>query len=169
MVSRFLLAMSFCVYSAFAQSAAGVGTISGQVRDASGSVVPNAKVVVSNSSNGIVRNLTTNEAGVFTAGSLPPAPGYTIAVNAAGFGAWEMKNADLAVGQNLNLTVALTIATSATQLEVTAVAPLVEDTKTDVSQVIGTREIQELPINGRRVDTFVLLTPGSPTTATSDC
>jgi len=42
---------------------------------------------------------------------------------------------------------------------VTAQAVLVEDTKTDVSQLVNTRQILELPINGRRVDSFVLLTP----------
>ena len=52
------------------------------------------------------------------------------------------------------------MAAAATQVEVNAVAPLVEDTKTDVSQVIDARQIQDLPINGRRVDSFVLLTPG---------
>ena len=37
---------------------------------------------------------------------------------------------------------------------------MVDDTKTDVSQVIGSQQILDLPINGRRVDSFVLLTPG---------
>src|SRR5579883_2928633 len=144
---------------AMAQSTAGAANISGVVRDASGAFVPNASVVVSNASNGIMRRLNTNEAGVFAAGALTPAPGYTVDVSVAGFNPWQLKNADLAVGQNLNLNVTLTVATSTTQMEITAVAPLVEDTKTDVSQVIGTVEIQELPINGRRVDSFVLLTP----------
>ena len=155
-----LIVSVLVVCSAWAQSTAGAGNISGVVRDASGSFVPGAKVAVSNAALGIVRRLSTNEAGVFTAGSLVPAPGYSVAVEAPGFAPWEMKDAELAVGQNLNLNVTLAVAASATQLEITAAAPLVEDTKTDVSQVIGTTEIQELPINGRRVDSFVLLTPG---------
>ena len=48
---------------------------------------------------------------------------------------------------------------AATQVEVSAAAPVVESTKTGVSQVVGTKQIDELPINGRRVDSFVLLTP----------
>ena len=47
-----------------------------------------------------------------------------------------------------------------------AAAQLLEDTKTDVSQVVGTREIMELPINGRRVDSFVLNTAGVTNDAT---
>ena len=64
------------------------------------------------------------------------------------------------MGQNLDLQVNLTVAGSATALDVVATAPLAQDTKTDLSQVVDTRQIQDLPINGRRVDTFVLLTPG---------
>ena len=45
-------------------------------------------------------------------------------------------------------------------MEVQGTAPLVDETKTDVSQVVDSQQILDLPINGRRVDTFVLLTPG---------
>jgi hypothetical protein len=143
-----------------AQSAAGVAGISGVVRDPSGSVVPNAKVVVASEGQGTLRTVTTNEAGVFTAPALTPGPGYQVAVNAAGFAAWETKGIVLSVGQNVDLKVALTIAATATEVQVAAAAPLVEDTKTDLSQVVDSRQILDLPINGRRVDTFVLLTPG---------
>src|SRR4029077_18288598 len=48
-----------------------------------------------------------------------------------------------------------------TEVNVSATAaPLVDDVKSHVSQVIGNTEIQELPINGRRYDSFALLTPG---------
>ncbi len=69
-----IIAMVFCAVG-FAQSVAGLGAISGTVRDASGASVPGAQVVVANESKGIRRTLTTTEAGVFTAPSLVPAPG----------------------------------------------------------------------------------------------
>jgi hypothetical protein len=145
--------------AAVAQTAAGMAGISGVVRDASGLAVPNAKVDITNGGRGVTRNLTTNDAGVFTAPALVPAPGYAVNVTAQGFAAYDARDLELPVGQNLNLNVNLTVAANATQVEVTVAAPLVEDTKTDVSQVIGTQQIQDLPINGRRVDSFVLLTP----------
>jgi outer membrane receptor protein involved in Fe transport len=163
MVSRQISPFVLCILtaaSAFGQTAAGFGAISGAVRDASGAAIPNAKVTVSNPGKGIVRNLATNEAGVFTAPALVPASGYSVAVTAPGFAPWDVKDVQLLVGQNVNLNISLLVAASTTQVEVTATAPLVEDTKTDVSQVIGSREILELPINGRRVDSFVLLSPG---------
>src|SRR4051794_40968664 len=136
-------------YSAFGQTAAGMAGLSGVVKDPSGSAVPAAKVVISSESQGNLRSLETNEAGLFSAPALPPGPGYKVAVTAAGFAGYENKGLTLQVGQNVNLNIALTVAAGATQVEVTAAAPLVEDTKSDVSQVIDSQQIQELPINGR--------------------
>src|SRR5205809_7859989 len=99
--------------SVFAQSAGGLAGISGVVRDASGSVVPNAKVVVSNDTNGTTRTLTSNEAGLFTAPALSPAPGYKVTVAAPGFSGYEAKDIVLQVGQSLDLNVKLSVAQSA--------------------------------------------------------
>ena len=151
---------AFAAGSAWAQSAGGLGGISGTVRDSSGASVPKAKVVVSNASQGTNRELTTNDSGLFTAPALVPGPGYHVTVTASGFSTWEATDLTLLVGQNLDLNILLAVGQTATRVEVTAAAPLVEDTKTDVSDVVGTKQIMDLPINGRRVDSFVLLTAG---------
>ncbi len=145
--------------AAFAQSQAGLGSIGGTVQDASGAVVPGAKVIVANESKGITRTLSTNEQGVFLAPSLPPANGYSVAVDATGFGHFEQKDLELMVGQQVNLPIVVSVQGAAQTVEVTAAAPIVDSTKTDVSQVVGELQIQDLPINGRRVDSFVLLAP----------
>ena len=150
----------------FAQSAGGVAAISGVVRDPSGAPVPNAKVVISSASQGQVRSLTTNDAGVFTAPALIPGPGYRVSVTVPGFSTYEAKDLVLAVGQNLDLPITLAVGTSTMEVEVTAAATAVDDTKSDVSTVVDSHDIQELPINGRRVDSFVLLTPGVSNDAT---
>jgi outer membrane receptor protein involved in Fe transport len=152
-------ALLFASASLFAQSA-GVAGITGVVRDQSGAVVPNAKVVISSESQGTLRTLNANSEGVFTAPVLTPGAGYEVKVTAAGFAEYDAKDIVLQVGQNLDLHVSLAVGQTATQVEVNSAAPMVEDTKTDLSQVVDTRQIQDLPINGRRVDSFVLLTPG---------
>jgi outer membrane receptor protein involved in Fe transport len=149
----------FAGLAAFAQSVAGLGAISGTVRDASGAAVPNAQVVVANDARGIRRNLTTTEAGVFTAPSLIPATGYSVTITMQGFATYEAKDIQVLVGQNVSLDVELAVAGTSTQVQVEATAPIVDSTKTDVSQVVGSAQIQDLPINGRRVDSFVLLAP----------
>ena len=154
--SFFLCASALCL----AQSAGGVAGISGEVKDESGATVPNAKVVISSDSRGVVRTLMTNNSGIFTAPALIPGSGYKVGVTAAGFTPYEASGISLLVGQNLNLGIALTVGHASTTVEVNAAAELLEDTKTDVSQVVGTRQIMDLPINGRRVDSFVLNTAG---------
>jgi outer membrane receptor protein involved in Fe transport len=150
------LASSVC---AFAQTGAGMGAISGKVQDASGASVPGAQVAVSNESKGIRRSVQTTEAGVFVVPSLAPAMGYVVKVTKDGFNQYEVKDLQVQVGQNVDLAVALAVAGTSTQVQVDAAAPVIDSSKTDVSQVIGSVQIQEMPINGRRVDTFVLMGP----------
>ena len=159
-ICRFLTLLFVCsLASIWAQSVAGLAGIAGVVRDGSGAAVPGANVIVANESKGIRRALTTNESGVFTAPALVASPGYSVTVNKDGFTAYEAKNITLNVGQQVDLSVALTVASSATSIQVVAEIPIVESTKTGVSQVVDSKQIQNLPINGRRVDSFVLLTP----------
>ncbi len=152
--------------SLFGQAAGGAAGISGTVKDASNSAIPNAKVVISTASQGQVRTITTNAAGAFIAPALIPGPGYKVSVSAAGFSAYDVKDIDLQVGQTLDLQVKLEVGAAATQVEVAGTAPLVDAEKSDVSTVVNNQQIQELPINGRRVDSFVLLTPGVTNDAT---
>jgi hypothetical protein len=156
----------FLPASVFAQAAGGVAGISGTVHDATGAAVPNAKVVISSASQGQIRSLTSNGSGVFSAPALIPGPGYQVTVTATGFAQYDVKDIDLQVGQNLDLNVRLQVGAATTQIEISAAAPLIDDIKSDVSQVVGTREIMELPINGRRVDSFVLNTVGVTNDAT---
>jgi hypothetical protein len=144
----------------FAQTAAGMGGLSGSVRDAQGASVPQAQVAIVNAEKGIRRTLETNEAGLFSAPALVPASGYHVIVTRQGFAVFEARDLEILVGEQVNLNVTLQVAAAATQVEVIATAPLVDGTKTNVSQVVESAEIQSLPINGRRVDAFVLLTPG---------
>ena len=70
---------------AFAQAVAGLGAISGTVRDSSGAIIPGATVVLTNGSKGVRRTMLSTEAGGFSAPALVPASGYTLDGFAAGF------------------------------------------------------------------------------------
>lgn len=145
--------------TSFCQTAGGVAGLTGVVLDSSGASVPHAEVVVDNPHLGLHRKLTTTAAGVFSAPSLVPSAGYEVTVTATGFAPYENRDITLLVGQNLSLKVSLQIASGATRVEVEAESPVIE-IKTDVSQNVTQAQIDNLPINGRRVDSFVLLTPG---------
>ena len=160
MLHRVAIALLAFVSSLAAQSVAGLASITGVVRDASGASVPGATVVVANESKGIRRSITTNDSGVFSAPALTPADGYGVAVTANGFANYETKNIVLQVGQQIDMAVTMQVAGSTTQVTVVDAIPIVESQKSGVSQVVDGKQILNLPINGRRVDSFVLLTPG---------
>ena len=145
--------------SAFGQATAGLGAISGTVLDSSGAPVAGAKVVVSNQSLGVNRELTTTGAGVFAAPALVPESGYKVLVEKPGFSAYSAEGLVVQVGQVVNLNVALAVGSISQRVDVTEAAPPVDDVKTETSQVVNNTLINNLPINGRRVDSFVLITP----------
>ncbi len=156
---RAALLSALLAAAAWGQATAGLGGISGTVRDASGSPVPAAKVVVSNTSLGLTRELATTDAGIFSAPALVPSGGYKVSINKAGFAAYEANEISVQVGETVNLSVALTVGAVTQTVDVTATAAIVDDTKTESSSVVDNRMIKDLPINGRRVDQFVTLTP----------
>lgn len=152
------LLLSLCSLNIFAQ--AGISAISGTVRDASGAVIPGAKVTVANESKGIRRDLATNDAGIFSAPALVPSSGYSVTVAKPGFTGYSSKDISLNVGQIMDIAISLSVSTAATSVDVTAEAPLVENDKSGVTDIVDQKRIDDLPINGRRADTFALLTPG---------
>ncbi len=146
---------------ATAQSLAGLGALSGTVEDPQGAVIAKASVEISNSSLGIERKLTATDAGLFFAPSLPPAPGYTVTVTAPGFNTSKTENITVHVGEQVTVPVQLAIAGSQTNVTVSeSSAPILDLSKTEVSSLISTAQIDSLPINGRRADELVLLSPG---------
>lgn len=157
--SCLLLCMILAVALLPAQNSAGNGAVSGIVQDASGAVVPGAKVVVANVDKGIRRELESNGSGVFSAPALVPSAGYSLTVTKQGFAAYSVSEFQVTVGGTVDFKVMMQVAGSATQVEVTAAAPVIEETKSGVTDVVNQAQIDGLPINGRRADTFALLTP----------
>jgi hypothetical protein len=149
----------FATLVSFAQGL-GFGGITGVVQDSTGAVVSGAKVVIENSSKGIRREMDTTSAGIFNASALVPASGYTVKVTKAGFTDYLVKDVTVEVGSSVDLRATLKVGAAGTEVQVTGEAPTVDFSKTDTSTVVGSKQILELPINGRRVDAFVLLTPG---------
>ncbi|HEY9712708.1 MAG TPA: carboxypeptidase regulatory-like domain-containing protein, partial [Chroococcales cyanobacterium] len=142
---------------------AGLGAIHGTVTDVSGAVVPKAKVVVSNAALGITREVIASSDGVFEAASLPPADGYKVTVSMTGFSTYVATGIAVHVGQEIAIPVTLKISQAAETVTVDATDTALDVTRLGVSELVSQHQINELPINGRRVDQFVLLTPGVTT------
>src|ERR1700761_7035330 len=137
---------------------AGTGTITGIVTDTSGAVIPNATVEITNTDTGAVRTLQTNSDGSYTATFLQPGH-YEVILGGGAFGKFDQKDINLTVGRTLTLNASLAAASVATEVVVNSSPPVLDTDKTEVSQTIGQQLISNLPVNGRRWDDFVLLTP----------
>jgi outer membrane receptor protein involved in Fe transport len=140
-----------------AQSA-GSSTVEGLVLDSSGAVLPGATVVVKNEETGIVRETTSDSGGRFRAGALQPGR-YSVTATLQGFEAFEAKGLVASVGNTVTVDAHLRPAGVQEEITVTGEAP-VDTTRTDVNNVVSDTAIQNLPINGRRWESFVLLSPG---------
>jgi len=145
---------------------AGSGTINGSVTDASGAVVPAADITIKNTSTGIERKTQTTDAGDYTAAFLPPGS-YQVQTGKTGFTTVLRKDLTLQVGQTLTINFNLSVEAAQQEVTVTGAAPVVDTEKTEVSQVVSENAVGNLPVSGRRWDTFVLLTPNVTTDGTS--
>jgi hypothetical protein len=163
-----LIALSLCSASiAFGQSLAGLGALNGTVHDASGAVIPDADVQVVNTSLGIDRKIKATGAGLFSAPSLPPAPGYVVVVTVKGFSISKTEGIVVHVGEQVTIPVTLSVSSTESVSVSENNSPIMDLTKTEVSSLINQEQLANLPINGRRADQFALLSPGTVPDATS--
>jgi len=140
----FLLALLCCCVPILlnAQSAS-TATITGQVVDPQGAVIPAAKVTATNTATGVARSAITTTTGNYVIPNLSPG-NYSIKVEATKFAAAESK-VKLNVGDEQDVNFKLGIAGSTQTVEVTTEAPLIETTKTDVSSSVTDLDMQHLP------------------------
>ncbi len=145
---------------AFGQAASGTASISGLVTDSSGGVMPGVSVVVRNVDTNVTRSLESNEAGRYEALALQPGQ-YEIRASKAGFASITRTGLTISVGQRAVVDLGMQVSATAETVTVDANAAMVETDKTDVSTVVNLKEMMNLPMNGRRWDSFALSTPGT--------
>ena len=140
-----ILAILCClpVVLASAQSAS-TAQISGTVVDPQGAVVAGAQVTATNVATGVPRTVNTTSTGNYVIPSLTPGT-YDVKVSAKGFGDAMSKGVKLNVGDQPTLNFNMAVAGSSQTVEVSAEAPLIETTKTDVSTSVTDIEMQKLP------------------------
>ena len=162
-LARSVMMTLVCSLSLAAQ---GVGVIDGTVLDASEAAVPGAPIVLANVATGATATASSSQEGYFTFTDLIPGQ-YSATVSAAGFKVWQQSNIILAVGQHVTLRPRLEIGASSEQIEVTGGAPLVTTADSTVSNVVDSKRIEDLPLNGRNALQLVSLVPGVVSTGTA--
>ncbi|HEV2418768.1 MAG TPA: carboxypeptidase-like regulatory domain-containing protein, partial [Terriglobia bacterium] len=134
--------------------------LTGTVVDPSGAVVTGAAVVCRNTQTGLSYKAQTNAEGLFRFPSLPIGE-YEVTVSHAGFESLVRNGLDLLTGHSVDLHLELQVGASVQTVQVTSAAPVVQPTSSVVQTTVASREIRQLPLNGRNPLQLVTLTPGT--------
>jgi outer membrane receptor protein involved in Fe transport len=147
---------------AFSQVTAAQAQLNGTVKDQAGGVIVKATVTLKNVDTNHVYTTTTNGDGFYILANIPPG-NYELSAEFTGFGKAVQKDVVLRVAQVATIDISLKVAAATEVVEVKTEAPVIEPTRTEVSQVVATEQIQALPISGRLFTDFALLSPGVTT------
>lgn len=159
-----LLLCSIVGYSA--AQAVDSQQITGVVTDATGAVVPNAEVTVTNDATGISLSLRSNESGNYDALNLPVGT-YTISVVSGGFKKTVIKGVTVDVGGKPSVPVLLTVGQVGESVEVKAETVTIQTTSAEIGGVITSTEATQIQLNGRNYIQLLTLQPGVSQTIAS--
>ncbi|HEX4278945.1 MAG TPA: TonB-dependent receptor [Bryobacteraceae bacterium] len=159
----FVVAALLAASSAYAQT----GNISGTIIDASSAGVAAAAVTAENEATASVRKATTDNSGTYSIPNLP-AGTYDVSVEKTGFNTLHFSNVELNVAANLTLNGSLDIGAVTQSVEVSASgAPAINLEDAQISNVVDSRRILDLPLITRNPYQLVLLSPGSQQVSSS--
>lgn len=145
---------------AFAQ--VDTGAIVGQVTDTAGAQVPDAKIMLREEATGVRVTATSGKDGGFTFSPLKLGT-YTLTVERQGFKTSVQEHIEVTIQSRLEVNPKLEIGSVSESVEVTSTAPLLETQSSSVQQLVDTRAINDLPLNGRNATFLAQLSPGVTT------
>jgi len=139
---------------------AGVtGSISGVIRDSSGAVVPGVQVAAHNTQTGLQWTTTTDTQGFYSFQALPVGT-YDVEANKSGFKGYRQSDIVLTVNAAITLNVPLQVGNVVESVTVTSTAVHVEETSTQMGEVIDSQKITEVPLVARSFTDLLALQPG---------
>lgn len=159
-----LLAAFFLTDGLRAQSSGGM--FRGEVRDASQAAVPEAKISIRSIDNGTEVIAESTGEGLYITPTLIPGT-YTLTATKSGFKAEIFGPVTLQVNQTVRIDFALSLGASTETIEVAASSTQLLSTESaEVSQIIASKEVAEIPLNGRQWQQLIALSagvnPGAP-------
>lgn len=150
------LAVLSCAFSSSALAQVNTASLSGAVTDPQGRAVAGAKVAVTSTATDLSRTLAADDEGRFTFIGLPPGR-YRMTVDAgSNFSVFKYEDLVITVGENATFNPRLELKGMSQTVTVTTETAPIETTKTEVSQTVDARRIDNLPINGRNYFGFTL-------------
>src|SRR5580698_1942767 len=128
--------------------AQGNGSVSGTVTDTTGAVIPDAEVTATQAGTGLQLKTSTSGAGTYVFPTLAPSV-YDLAVSHTGFQTYRENALQVRADNAITANVALKAGSTAETVTVTAETAQVDTTTGTLEQVIGTSQVNDLPLNGR--------------------
>jgi hypothetical protein len=144
---------------ALAQTELTAGLRGVVITKTSGERLPSAHVCVTSDKFHVRREVETNAEGEFAVSGLPPSNDYVVAASADGFRESTRGDVSLVSGEAASVELSLELQNVSATITVTDEAAPVVNNAPEVSQVIGARQVTELPSNGRSLNRFALLDP----------
>jgi hypothetical protein len=135
-------------------------SLNGVVTDASGAVVPGAKVETVSSGTGFQRQTTTGAGGTYQIPGLAIGK-YSVAISKDGFKSVSFKDVDFTVGQSRTIDARLEIGSTTVSVEVTAPLEAVNRSSAEIGGLIESEQIKQIPVSGRNWASLMLLVPGA--------
>lgn len=145
--------------SAVGQSQSINGTIRGQVTDVTGAPVPDAVVLLRNTDNGYIRQISADQDGRYTAPNLPIGT-YSVTATSSSFAPLIQKAIQVGAGTDSTINEVLRAGSVATEITVNSQAPMIERARADLSSTMTSAETQNLPLTSRNPYNFMLFQPG---------
>src|SRR5437762_6250980 len=165
MVRRVLVALSLSLALLAASPAlAQTGQINGLITDNTGAVVPGATVKALDAATGLSRDTVTGVDGRYTFTALRPTT-YDITAELTGFRTSQRKGSLLHANENLTVSFAIEIGAIAESVTVSGQSPTVDVTSSTIAEVVDSKRIVELPLNGRDAAKLSTLVAGMVLTA----
>src|SRR6202048_3170994 len=134
-------------------------TLAGTVTDESSAAVADANVSITNTATGVIREVTTDSAGFYSAPNLLPGI-YEITAVALGFSTYRQKNLTLTVGASQAVNISLQIGQVSEHVDFISTPPDVQLTSSTISAEVNATTVRELPLNGRDWTQLATLQPG---------
>ena len=134
-------------------------SVLGYVKDSSGAAVPNATVTLTNIASNIKQTATSDAEGRYEFASVPIGT-YRVETEAAGFEHTRTQDFQLTTDARQRVDLALKHGAVSETVTVSAAPTVIETETSSRGEVIGTKQIEDLPLNGRSYADLALLTPG---------
>jgi TonB dependent receptor/Carboxypeptidase regulatory-like domain len=150
---------SLVLLTTLCQAQKDTGNIVGTVKDKSGAVLPSSQVVVEDVDRGTVFRTNSNNEGEFNAGPLKPGR-YRVTVEKEGFKKTVVGPIELDIQERPSVEVVLQVGQVNEQITVNTLGPQLETQNSDLGQVVGSRRISTLPLNGRNYAQLAQLSVG---------